>query len=138
MVERTALKNRLTSVADRTFPELSALVGGNDSATTRALMGRYGSAQAIARANILQLTKVVREASRGHHGREKAEEVKAAARPHRTFRSVTALAAVLGVVCALIGMLVSILLGTPVGSTIVMLDALAFALFCLVGKMRGR
>ncbi|MBR3158369.1 MAG: IS110 family transposase [Atopobiaceae bacterium] len=80
VVERTALKNRLTSVADRTFPELSALVGGNDSATTRALMGRYGSARAIARANILQLTKVVREASRGHFGREKAEEVKAAAK----------------------------------------------------------
>ena len=80
VVERTALKNRLTSVADRTFPELSALVGGNDTATMRALMGRYGSAEAISRANILQLTKVVREASRGHHGREKAEEVKAAAK----------------------------------------------------------
>ena len=80
VVERTALKNKLTSVADRTFPELSALVGGNDTATMRALMGRYGSAEAISRANILQLTKVVRDASRGHHGREKAEEVKAAAR----------------------------------------------------------
>jgi transposase len=80
VVERTALKNRLTSVADRTFPELSALVGGNDTATMRALMGRYGSAGAISRANVLRLTKVVRDASRGHHGREKAEEVKAAAR----------------------------------------------------------
>ena len=80
VAERTALKNRLTSVADRTFPELSALVGGNDTATMRALMGRYGSAEAISRANILQLTKVVKDASRGHHGREKAEEVKAAAK----------------------------------------------------------
>lgn len=80
VTERTALKNRLTSVADRTFPELSAIVGGNDTATMRALMGRYGSAKAIARANVLQLTKVVREASRGRYGREKAEEVKAAAR----------------------------------------------------------
>lgn len=80
VAERTALKNRLTSVADRTFPELSALVGGNDTATMRALMGRYGSARAIARANVLQVAKVVREASRGHYGREKAEEVKAAAK----------------------------------------------------------
>ena len=80
VVERTALKNRLTSVADRTFPELSALVGGNDTATMRALMGRYGSAEAISRANILQLTKVIGEASRGHYGRDKAEEVKAAAK----------------------------------------------------------
>jgi transposase len=43
VVERTAPKNKLTSVADRTFPELSALVGGNDTATMRALMGRYGT-----------------------------------------------------------------------------------------------
>ena len=80
VAERTSLKNRLTSVADRTFPELSGLVGGNDSQTMRALMGRYGSAQAIARANVLQLEKVVREASRGHFGRAKADEVKAAAK----------------------------------------------------------
>lgn len=80
VVERTALKNKLTSVADRTFPELSALVGGNDTATMRALMGRYGSAEAISRANILQLAKVIGEASRGHYGRDKAEEVKAAAK----------------------------------------------------------
>lgn len=80
VTERTALKSRLTSVADRTFPGLGGIVGGNDTATMRALMGRYGSAAAIARANILQLTKVVREASRGHHGREKAEEIKAAAK----------------------------------------------------------
>ena len=80
VAERTSLKNRLTSVADRTFPELSGLVGGNDSQTMRALMGRYGSAQAIARANVLQLEKVVREASRGHFGRAKADEVKEAAK----------------------------------------------------------
>ncbi len=55
----------------------------------------------------------------------------------RTFRGVTALAGVLGVACAIVGMLASILLGTPVGSTIVMLDALAFALFCLIGKLKG-
>ena len=78
--ERTALKNRLTSVADRTFPELSALVGGNDSATMLALMGRFGSAAAIARANVRTIEKVMREASRGHYGREEADRVKAAAK----------------------------------------------------------
>jgi zinc transport system permease protein len=55
----------------------------------------------------------------------------------RTFRSVTALAAAIGVVCALIGILASILFSTPVGSTIVLFDAVAFTLFCLVGKMSG-
>lgn len=54
----------------------------------------------------------------------------------RTFRGVTLLAAATGIVCALLGMLASILLGTPVGSTIVMLDALAFAIFCLAGMGR--
>ena len=78
--ERTALKNRLTAVADRTFPELSALVGGNDSATMLALMGRFGSAAAIARANVRTIEKVMREASRGHYGREEADRVKAAAK----------------------------------------------------------
>ena len=45
--------------------------------------------------------------------------------------------AVLSVVCALVGMLVSILSGTPVGSTIVAVDALAFFLFTLIGRLKG-
>lgn len=56
----------------------------------------------------------------------------------RTFRSVTIVAALVGIVCSLMGMLVSIMAGTPVGSTIVLLDAVAFALFCLVGWVRER
>lgn len=54
----------------------------------------------------------------------------------RTFRAVTAWSAIIAIACALVGMLVSILAGTPVGSTIVLLDALAFVLFCAVGKAR--
>lgn len=56
----------------------------------------------------------------------------------RTFRAVTVLAAVIGSACAVVGMLVSMLFNTPIGSTIVMLDALAFALFCLLGHIRSR
>lgn len=78
--ERTALKNRLTSIADRTFPELSRLVGGNDSATMRALMSEYGSAEAIASADVRTLAGTIRAASRGRYDREKADEVKAAAK----------------------------------------------------------
>lgn len=55
-----------------------------------------------------------------------------------TFKGVTVLAAAIGVMCAALGMLASILLGTPVGSTIVMLDAASFALFCLAGRVKGR
>lgn len=55
-----------------------------------------------------------------------------------TFRSVTVCSAVIGVACALLGMVVSILVSTPVGSTIVLLDALCFGMFCVVGRlMRG-
>lgn len=56
----------------------------------------------------------------------------------RTFRSVTIAAAVIGVACAVVGMVVSMLAGTPVGSTIVALDALVFAMFCAVRLFLSR
>ena len=62
----------------------------------------------------------------------------AAMRVCRTFKGVTILAGIIGVSCAIVGMAVSILASTPVGSTIVLMDAGVFALLCLVGKLRGR
>jgi len=56
----------------------------------------------------------------------------------RTFRSVTIVAAIVGVACALVGMVVSMLAGTPVGSTIVALDALVFGLFSAASLFRSR
>ncbi len=56
----------------------------------------------------------------------------------KTFRGVTLLAAAIGVTCALSGMLASILASTPVGSTIVLFDAVAFGAFCIIGFMKGR
>ncbi len=53
------------------------------------------------------------------------------------FKSVTVFSAVLSVICALSGMLISILAGTPVGSTIVAVDVLAFVLCSAAGRMRG-
>ena len=47
-----------------------------------------------------------------------------------------ALSAVFSVVCALLGIIISILAGTPVGSTIVAADAVAFGLCCAVGVLR--
>ena len=55
----------------------------------------------------------------------------------RSFKSVTVCSAVLSVVCALLGILISILGDTPVGSTIVTVDIAAFLLFMLAGKIRG-
>ena len=46
----------------------------------------------------------------------------------KTFRAVTICSVMLSVICALVGIIVSILAGTPVGSTIVAVDALAFVI----------
>ncbi|MCR5420746.1 MAG: metal ABC transporter permease [Lachnospiraceae bacterium] len=56
-----------------------------------------------------------------------------------SFKSVTVCAAVISVLCALVGMFISILGGTPVGSTIVAVDAVVFCLCYPVGILiRGR
>ncbi len=54
------------------------------------------------------------------------------------FKNVTICSAVLSVCCALIGILISILAATPVGSTIVAADAAAFGVCCLVGIILRR
>ena len=62
----------------------------------------------------------------------------AAMRVCRSFLGVTICAAVLSVACALIGMLTAILGGTPVGSTIVAVDMLAFLLCAAIGLLLPR
>ena len=60
-----------------------------------------------------------------------------AMRIFKSFRSVTICAAALSVACSLIGILASILAGTPVGSTIVAVQIIAFALSWLAGTVIG-
>jgi zinc transport system permease protein len=60
-----------------------------------------------------------------------------AMRVFKNFKSVTIFAAIISVICALIGMLVSLLSGTPVGSTIVAVDVIAFAVCSLIGALLG-
>lgn len=55
----------------------------------------------------------------------------------KSFKSVTICSAALSVICALVGILVSILAGTPVGSTIVAADVAIFAVCHTVGRIRG-
>ena len=61
-----------------------------------------------------------------------------AMRLFKSFRSVTVCSAILSVGCALAGMMISILAGTPVGSTIVAADIAAFLVFCLIAKLQRR
>ena len=56
-----------------------------------------------------------------------------AMRVFKSFKSVTICSAAVSVACSVFGLLVSILAGTPVGSTIVATDLLAFIIFSVVG-----
>ena len=58
-----------------------------------------------------------------------------AMRIFKSFRSVTICSAVISVVCSVAGLLISILTGTPVGSTIVAVDIAAFLICSVVGKL---
>ena len=61
-----------------------------------------------------------------------------AMRLFKSFRSVTICSAVLSVFCALTGLLVSILAGTPTGSTIVAADIIAFLACCIISALKRR
>ncbi|MCR5250524.1 MAG: metal ABC transporter permease [Lachnospiraceae bacterium] len=60
-----------------------------------------------------------------------------AMRLFKSFKSVTICSAVLSLICALVGILISILTGTPVGSTIVATDAAGFLICWIVGEGLG-
>lgn len=60
-----------------------------------------------------------------------------AMRVFKSFKSVTICSAILSVLCAVIGILISILAGTPVGSTIVAVDIAAFLIFSLMEVVYG-
>ena len=53
----------------------------------------------------------------------------------KSFKSVTVCSVVLSVACALTGMIISIIAGTPVGSTIVAADMAVFGICCLAGRL---
>ncbi len=60
-----------------------------------------------------------------------------AMRVFKSFLSVTICSAVVSVSGALAGMLISVLAGTPVGATIVVVDLIVFGAFSLIGSVKG-
>ncbi len=60
-----------------------------------------------------------------------------AMRVFKSFKSVTICAAIISVIAAALGIIISILAGTPVGSTIVVVNIATFALFSLAGVLKG-
>ncbi len=61
-----------------------------------------------------------------------------AMRVFKSFFSVIIGAAVISVTCTLLGILIAILYGTPVGSTIVVADIAVFAVFTVIGKIKSK
>lgn len=61
-----------------------------------------------------------------------------AMRLFKSFKSVTICSGIISVFCAFFGIILSILAGTPVGSTIVAVDVMAFLICFLIGSRLGR
>ena len=57
-----------------------------------------------------------------------------AMRVFKSFKAVTICSVLISIFCAFLGMIISILAGTPVGSTIVATDMLIFTIFFIIGK----
>lgn len=55
----------------------------------------------------------------------------------KNFLSVTIFSVILSVICAFLGIILSILAGTPVGSTIVAVDTLAFGICLAINEFGG-
>ena len=56
----------------------------------------------------------------------------------KSFKGVTICSAVMSTVCALLGMVIAIVKGTPVGSTIVVVDIILFAVSSLISFVGGK
>ena len=61
-----------------------------------------------------------------------------AMRVFKNFKAVTICSAILSIICSASGILISILAGTPVGSTIVATNIAIFFIFWLIGILGGR
>jgi len=61
-----------------------------------------------------------------------------AMRVFKSFKSVSICSVVVSVICAVLGILISIVAGTPVGSTIVAVDITGFAIFSMAGLIVKR
>ena len=60
-----------------------------------------------------------------------------AMRLFNSFKTVTIASAIFSVICTVIGLFASILMGTPVGATIVAIDVILFAICFVIGLCKG-
>ena len=74
--DRSALKNKVKRLITKLFPELLKEFSDLFGASGMALLRRYPSAEQLANCHIDTLTELLRKASRGIFGRDKAEHLR--------------------------------------------------------------
>lgn len=77
---RARLKQSVSRLVLILFPELEKLVSTIHAKAVYQLLSEFPGAHQIASANLKHLTTLLRTASKGHFGREKADEIREAAR----------------------------------------------------------
>jgi transposase len=88
-VEQVRLKNRLQGALDLVWPEFAGHFSGIDHPTPRAMLRRWPTAADTARAQVRSVQALMRLVSLNHLGRERAEELVAAARSSIAVPSAT-------------------------------------------------
>ncbi|MTI68888.1 MAG: IS110 family transposase [Firmicutes bacterium] len=78
--QSSKLKISLSRIIDIMFPELPSVVYSINQKSTYALLKKFTSTDAIANAHLTKLTTVLRNSSKGKYGKEKATEIRDAAR----------------------------------------------------------
>lgn len=78
--ERAKLKTSISRLVNILFPELEALVSTLHTASVYSLLNEYPGAIHVAEAHLTRLTNLMYESSKHHYGREKALEIRTAAR----------------------------------------------------------
>jgi len=78
--ERAKLKTSVSRLVCILFPELEGLVSSLHLNCVYALLSEYPGAKQIASAHLTHLKTLLEKSSNGHHGREKAMEIREAAR----------------------------------------------------------
>ena len=78
--ERSKLKTSVARLVNILFPELEPLVPTLFTASALALLSELPGASYVANCHLTRLTHLLQEASKGHYGREKAIEIRDAAK----------------------------------------------------------
>jgi len=78
--QRAKLKQSVSRLVSILFPELEKLVSTLHAKAVYALLSEFPGAHQVASANLKHLTALLKTTSKGHFGREKADEIREAAR----------------------------------------------------------